>query len=191
MIMKWLEAERLGVADLLEDLTDAEWRQETLCTGWTMQEMAAHLTTSTRTGWPDVIKGAVRSGFDWNRMEDNNARVLAARFTRSELIAQIRATAASPKRAPMAAPIDPLVDFLVHGQDIARPLGRVREMPPEPAQAALEHVLKSPFWGARKRFRDTGIPDLPAPDLLMLATGRKLSTPGDNTVGNSNTRSKN
>ncbi len=191
MIMKWLEAERLGVADLLEDLTDAEWRQGTLCAGWTMQEMAAHLTTSTRTGWPDVIKGAVRAGFDWNRMEDNNARALAARFTRSELIAQIRATAASPKRAPMAAPIDPLVDFLVHGQDIARPLGRVREMPPEPAQAALEHVLKSPFWGARKRFRDTGIPDLPAPDLLMLATGRKLSTPGDNTVGNSNTRSKN
>lgn len=189
MIMKWLEAERLSVADLLEDLTDAEWRRETLCTGWTMQEMAAHLTTSTRTGWRDAIKGAVTSGFSFDRMGDRQARTIAARFTRSELIAQIRETAGSPKRAPGAAPIDPLVDFLVHGQDIARPLGRVREMPLEPAKAALEHVLKSPFWGARKRFRDTGIPDLPAPDLLMLATGRKLSTGGDNTVGNSNTRS--
>ena len=37
MIMKWLEAERLSVADLLEDLTDDEWQVETLCTGWTMQ----------------------------------------------------------------------------------------------------------------------------------------------------------
>jgi uncharacterized protein (TIGR03083 family) len=189
MIMKWLEAERLSVADLLEDLTDDEWRRETLCTGWTMQEMAAHLTTSTRTGWRDVLTGAVKAGFDWNRMEDQKARALAAEFTRSELIEQIRATAGSPKRAPMAAPIDPLVDFLVHGQDIARPLGRVRVMPLEPAQAALEHVLKSPFWGARKRFRESGISDLPAPDLLMLATGRELSTPGDNTVGNSNMRS--
>ncbi|MCP2197825.1 hypothetical protein LX90_001489 [Lentzea flava] len=106
-----------------------------------------------------------------------------------QLIAQIRETAASPKRAPGAAPIDPLVDFLVHGQDIARPLGRVREMPLEPARAALDHVMKSPFYGARKRFRVTGIPDLPVPDLLMLATDRKLSTAGDNTVGNSNTRS--
>lgn len=105
------------------------------------------------------------------------------------MIAQIRETAGLPKRALMAAPIDPLVDFLIHGQDIARPLGRVRAMPLEPAQAALEHVLKSPFWEARKRFRESGIPDLLAPDLLMLATGRELSTPGDNTVGNSNTRS--
>ncbi|MEV6712022.1 maleylpyruvate isomerase family mycothiol-dependent enzyme [Lentzea sp. NPDC051208] len=189
MIMKWLEAERLGVADLLEDLTDDEWQRGTLCEGWTMQTMAAHLTTSTRTGWRDVLTGVVKARFGWERMENERARAIAARFTRSELIAQIRVTAASPKRAPMAAPIDPLVDFLVHGQDIARPLGRVREMPLEPARAALGHVLKSPFWGARKRFRDSGIPDLPAPDLLMIATGRKLSTPGDNTVGNSNTRS--
>ncbi|MEV6243969.1 maleylpyruvate isomerase family mycothiol-dependent enzyme [Lentzea sp. NPDC051838] len=189
MIMKWLEAERLSVADLLEDLTDAEWQRETLCTGWTMQEMAAHLTTSTRTGWGDVLVGAFRARFDWNRMEDLKARSLAARFTRSELIAQIRSSAASPKRAPMASPIDPLVDFLVHGQDIARPLGRAREMPLEPAQAALDHVMKSPFWGARKRFPDGVLPALPAPDLLMLATGRVLSPPVDNTVGNSNTRS--
>ncbi|HEX8869800.1 MAG TPA: maleylpyruvate isomerase family mycothiol-dependent enzyme, partial [Lentzea sp.] len=173
MIMEWLEAERLSVADLLEDLTDDEWRCETLCAGWTAQEMAAHLTTSTRTGWGDVIRGIVRARFDWNRMEDLSARSLAARFTRSELIAQIRSTAASPKRAPMAAPIDPLVDFLVHGQDIARPLGRVREMPSEPAQAALDHVMKSPFWGARKRFPDGVLPALPASDLLMLATGRE------------------
>jgi len=189
MIMKWLEAERLSVADLLEDLTDDEWRRDTLCAGWTMQEMAAHLTTSTRTGWGDVIKGAVRARFDWNRMEDTKAHELATQFTRSELIARIRSTAASPKRAPMAAPIDPLVDFLVHGQDIARPLGRAREMPLEPARAALEHVLRSPFWGARKRFPGGVMPALPASDLLMLATGRELSPPVDNTVGNSNTRS--
>ncbi|MGI5503596.1 maleylpyruvate isomerase N-terminal domain-containing protein [Lentzea sp. CA-135723] len=101
MIMKWLEAERLGVADLLEDLTDDEWRRETLCTGWTVRTMAAHLTTSTRTGWRDVLTGVVKARFDC--MEDLKARAIAARFTRSELIEQIRATAASPKRAPMAA----------------------------------------------------------------------------------------
>ncbi len=187
--MKWLEAERVGVADLLDDLTDDEWRRETLCAGWTAQEMAAHLTTSTRTGWGDFLKGMASSGLSFDRMEDRRARVIAARFTRPELIARIRETAGSPKRAPGAAPIDPLVDFLVHGQDIARPLGRVRRMPPEPAEAALAHVMKSPFWGARKRFARTGIPDLPAPDLLMLATGRKLSTGGGNSVGNSNMRS--
>lgn len=189
MIMNWLEAERLSVADLLDDLTDDEWQRETLCTGWTMQEMAAHLTTSTRTGWWDAIKGAVTSGFSFDRMGDRQARAIAARFTRSELIAQIRETAASPKRAPGAAPIDPLVDFLVHGQDIARPLGRSREMPLEPAQSALEHVLRSSFYGARKRFPNGELPALPVSDLLMIATGRVLSTPGDNTVGNSNMRS--
>ena len=67
--------------------------------------------------------------------------------------------------------------------------GRRREMPLEPAQAALDQVTKSSFYGARKRFPTGKPPALPVSDLLMPAAGRKLSTAGDNTVGNSNTRS--
>ncbi|MED7932044.1 hypothetical protein SMD20_48050 [Nonomuraea sp. LP-02] len=52
-------------------------------------------------------------------------------------------------RAPGASPLDPLVDALVHGQDMARPLGRTRDMPAEAAVAALDHVVAGKFYGGR------------------------------------------
>ncbi|MEU4547296.1 hypothetical protein [Nonomuraea dietziae] len=86
-------------------------------------------------------------------------------------------TAGSPRRALGAGPLDPLVDALVHGQDAARALGRVREMPEGPVMAALEHVHDSSFHGARERFHGTRLVasnlDWSAGDLLLLATGRR------------------
>ncbi|WP_051737603.1 maleylpyruvate isomerase family mycothiol-dependent enzyme [Pseudonocardia halophobica] len=78
------------------------------------------------------------------------------------------------------------MDMLVHGQDIARPLGRPREMPAPAVAAALDHAWGSSFYGARKRFAGLRLratdPDWsagegeevrgPAADLLLLATGR-------------------
>lgn len=186
-ILGWVEAERLSVADLLEGLDDAAWEVSSLCQGWTVRHVAAHLTLSTRTTWSTMIKGVLRARGDWERMEADAAVRRAAAFTPAELIAQIRETAGSPRRAPMAGPLDPLVDFLVHGQDIARPLGLTRSMPPEQTRAALDHVVSSPFYGARKRLHGVRLvaTDMdwstgkgtqeaagPAGDLLLLATGR-------------------
>ncbi|MFE7761401.1 maleylpyruvate isomerase family mycothiol-dependent enzyme [Streptomyces sp. NPDC057438] len=192
-ILRWTEAERLGVADLLDGLDGHEWEKASLCAGWTMRDVAAHLTLSTRTTLLGTIRGAIRARGDWNRMEFDLARERAVRFGPAELVAQIRETAGSSRRAPLAAPLDPLVDFLVHGQDIARPLGRDRPMPAERATAALAHVAASPFYGARKRLRGvrmvatdatwaTGAgPDEvrgPVADLLLLATGRPAGLKG-------------
>jgi uncharacterized protein (TIGR03083 family) len=185
-ILAWVTAERLSFADLLDSLHDHEWQAPSLCAGWTVRDVAAHLTLSTRTTFGGVLKGMVRARGDWERMEYDVARRRAVTFTPAELIVQIRETADSPRRAPLSSPLDPLIDALVHGQDIARPLGRTRAMPVRPAVAALEHVLVSKFYGARKRLRDTrlvatdvdwsaGTGDEvrgPVSELLMLATGR-------------------
>ncbi|MFI0353877.1 maleylpyruvate isomerase family mycothiol-dependent enzyme [Actinomadura sp. 9N407] len=197
-ILAWTKAERLSFADLLEDLDEHEWRVDSLCSGWTVRDVAAHLTMSTRDTLPGMIKGIVRARGDWNRMMADQARKRAAEFEPADLIAQIRETAGSAKRAPFAAALDPLVDALVHGQDIARPLGRAREMPPEPTIAAIEHVRASAFYGARKRLKGITLvatdldwsagegPDEirgTTADLLLLASGRttglsSLSGPG-------------
>lgn len=197
-ILSWLQAERLSLADFLDDLDEHEWKAASLCPAWTVHDVAAHLTLSTRTTLLVTIKGAIRAGGNFNRMVADLALERAARFGPAALIAQIRETAGSARRAPGAGPLDPLVDALVHGQDIARPLGRVREMPAEPAIAALDYVHNSVFYGARKRFRgtrlvatdlgwsaDEGVDEVRGPmsDLLLLATGRPeglagLSGPG-------------
>ena len=183
-----IEAERLDLATFLDTLTDADWRVTSLCPAWTVHDVVAHLTLSTRTTLADVLRGAIRARGNWERMEADAATERAARFSPAELIAQFRETAASTKRSPGSKPLDTLTDALVHGQDIAIPLGRTREMPLDLAEAALNHVLKSPFYGARKRLRGTrltatntnwssgeGPNELrgPVQDLLLLATGRE------------------
>ena len=39
-----IDAQRLGLAGLLADLSEREWQQPSLCDGWTVRDVAAHLT---------------------------------------------------------------------------------------------------------------------------------------------------
>ncbi|MBB4907109.1 maleylpyruvate isomerase family mycothiol-dependent enzyme [Actinophytocola algeriensis] len=187
MILDWTRDERLSLADLFDSLTDHEWQAPSLCDGWTVLHVAAHMTMSTRTTGFVMFTGMLKAMGDFDRMVDNFARDRVARFSRQELIAQLRETAGSARRTPGAAPLDPLVDAIVHGQDVARPLGVARPMPVEQTTAALEHVRTSRFYGARKRFTGVrlvatdcdwsagdGPRELRGPvgDLLLVATGR-------------------
>ncbi|MEU4393955.1 maleylpyruvate isomerase family mycothiol-dependent enzyme [Kribbella sp. NPDC023855] len=186
-VLRWVEAERLSFADLLDDLADDEWSKDSLCAGWTVLDVAAHLTLSTRTTLGMVVWGAIKARGSFDRMEADLARKRATQFTRAELIEQIRVTAGSDRHTPGSSHLDCLLDALVHGQDIARPLGRPRSMPLEPAIAALEFVRTNKFYGAPKRLRgvrlvatDTdwsggeGPDELHAPvaDLILISTGR-------------------
>ncbi|WP_328989695.1 maleylpyruvate isomerase family mycothiol-dependent enzyme [Kribbella sp. NBC_01245] len=191
-ILAWTKAERLSLADFLEELREDEWQADSLCAGWTVRDVAAHMTMSTRTTWSVVLKTVFRARLSFDRMETILATERARRFTPAELIAQLRETAGSPHRTPGAGILDPLLDALVHGQDIARPLGRVRRMPIEPAIHAANHVIGSKFYGAHRRLRDTrlvatdcdwsagtGTQDLRGPlaDLILVATGRPAGLP--------------
>lgn len=86
-----------------------------------------------------------------------------------------------------------MIDVIVHGQDIGRPLGRTIIPGPEHVIAALDHVLASRWYGAKKRFADTrlvatdatwssgdGRHEVAAPvlDLLLAATGRSIEVGG-------------
>ena len=39
-----IDLQRQRTADLLDQLSDEEWRQPSLCQGWTIRDVAAHLT---------------------------------------------------------------------------------------------------------------------------------------------------
>jgi uncharacterized protein (TIGR03083 family) len=191
-ILRAVEAERRDLADLLDRLAPADWDAESLCANWTVRDVVAHLTLVTRLSKPAAVLGVLRARGDIHKMIGDAARRRAAEFTPAELVAQLRATAGSARRPLGAQPPDPLVDILVHGQDIARPLGRHRAMPPERVQPALEHVWSSSFYGARKRFAGLRFvaTDVdwsagegaevrgPSGELLLLLTGRPAGLDG-------------
>jgi len=147
-----IEIERLDLAAELDSLSPAEWSSPSLCAGWTVQDVVAHLTLATRLGPLAAMGGVLKARGDINRMIGDAARRRSAQFTPAQLIAQLRETAGSPKRPLGTQPPDPLVDMLVHGQDIVRPLGRTRAMDPTRVAAVLPHAATSSFYGAGKRF---------------------------------------
>lgn len=189
-ILAAVEAERLRLCTFLATLDPTDWATPSLCAGWTVRDVVAHLTTPTRTTMLEVITGAVRALGSFHRMADRQARTRAAAFPPADLIAQLRETAGSTRRMPGSAPMDPLVDILVHGQDIARPLGRPLSMPVDLALAALDHVKANGFSGAPKRIIDLRLVASdadwahgaagdevhgPAADLLLAVLGRPVA----------------
>jgi len=51
-----IDDQRRRTADLLEQLSEGEWRHASLCPGWTVRDVAAHLTLQElRIG--DVVAG--------------------------------------------------------------------------------------------------------------------------------------
>ena len=118
------------------------------------------------------------------------------------LIGEIRSMVGSRRLAPAVTHLEPLIDVLVHGQDIAVPLGRPYRMPVGAAATAATRVWAyrwplSTAFAARTRLRglelfatdtewsvgDGARVEGPVGALLLLLTGRtvalqQLSGPG-------------
>ncbi|GAA4940537.1 uncharacterized protein (TIGR03083 family) [Actinomycetospora succinea] len=182
-----IESERLRLADVLEQLAPEEWDVETLCTGWTVKTLVAHLTLTSRITRLEALRGVVAARFDINAFIDRAARARAAQYSPAELITQFRESAGWTQRPMGAKPTDPLVDILTHGQDLTRPLRRTLPMSPERVVPALDFVLSTSFYGAPKRMAGLrlvatdidwtsgdGDHELRGPigDLLLASTGR-------------------
>jgi uncharacterized protein (TIGR03083 family) len=198
-VWRTIDAERAALADLLETLSADEWRHPSLCTGWTVRDVAAHVISSPQATLGSVTAAMVRARGSFNRCVDVEARRLATRPV-DEIVADYRRFAGSRRHPPGTTHIDPLLDVLVHTQDIVIPLGRRHPMPLAAAQVAATKVWRMPFpFWARRRLRGfrliasdvpwaagDGVPVVgPIEAILLLLTGRTASLPrltGDGTA---------
>jgi uncharacterized protein (TIGR03083 family) len=180
-------AERHRVADLVADLPDEQWATPSLCSAWTVRDVVAHLTVTTRMTVPRLLRAAVLARGSFDRMAVDLAAQRAEAYPTEELVAQLRESADSTRRFPGSTPRDPLMDLVVHGQDIARPLGRRHVSPPDVVADCLAYVATNRFLGGPRRLAgvrlvstDTGWTlgegaELRGPDvdLLLVAAGRR------------------
>jgi uncharacterized protein (TIGR03083 family) len=195
--------QRLGLARLLDGLSDAEWEQPSLCAGWRVRDVAGHVAMAPQVpGLGSMLTDGIRARGSFHRLNHDVAVCHAARPTR-DIVDELR-TYADSRRLPVMTNYRNIVyDVLVHTQDIAIPLGRDYSMPSEAARGGADRVwtMGWPFW-ARRRLRgvrflatDTdwsagaGV-ELRGPIrmLLLLLTGRTatalphLSGPGVDTI---------
>ena len=181
-----VSTERRNLADHVAGLSEEQWSTQSLCEAWTVRHVVAHLGTTTRVTVRHLIGAAVKARGSFDRMEVDLAAARVAAYADMELVAQLRESADSTKRMPLSGPMDPLMDIVIHAQDIARPLGTDYVSPPEVVAACLAYVAGNKLMGGPKRVAgvrlvssDTGWslgdgPEVRGPDidLLLTAAGR-------------------
>ncbi|MBF6147809.1 MULTISPECIES: maleylpyruvate isomerase family mycothiol-dependent enzyme [Nocardia] len=181
-------AERASLVELLRALPESGWEQTSLCAGWRVRDVVAHLIMSADSGLGAILFNLIRARGDFDRMVRDTAIRYAGRSTTAQLLAELRDSVDARVTPVGTTPVDRLMDLLVHGQDIAIPLGIPREMPVAAAESALDRVWNGGFpFHARKKFGNyrlvasdgewtagTGpIIEGSVTNLLLLITGRR------------------
>ncbi len=150
--MREAEAERAELLELLTGLEPAQWEQESLCDGWSVRDVVAHLLSYEGVGMREVLPSMLRARMSLGRV---NAGFLSRQqgLTPDQLVDRLRTHLRPSGLTAARGGAVGLVDALVHQQDIRRPLGRLREIPGERLRYALGFAVTAPplrgFWHVR------------------------------------------
>lgn len=128
------------IADLLAELNEDQWNVMSLCEGWRVRHVAAHLVSREHTTF-QLLGLAVRHAGNMNRAIDAGARDISNRFTDLEVVEQLREMVGRRIVNKFVTPHDSMVETLVHGLDIAVPLGVDLEQPQDAMIAAIERSI--------------------------------------------------
>jgi uncharacterized protein (TIGR03083 family) len=188
----WLEIDRQreNLAALMAGFTETDWETPSLCPGWRVREVGAHLTLAQMSPLA-ALGNLARAGGSFNKMIRDTA-VRQARIPVERYPDLLRAMKGSRRKAPGVTPVEPLTDTLVHASDMLVPLGRPRTLPVEAAAVCATRCWDMGFpFGAQRRL--TGlrlvagdhdwsvgsgqVVEGSMQDLLLLVTGRHVVLP--------------
>lgn len=139
LIREEIIAERTRLTGLLAGLTAEQWSAPSLCDGWRVREVVAHLTMAYRLSAPRFLLGLARSGFRFNRFADSMAHADTARLSDAELLAALRDNVGHPWRPPGGGHVGALSHDIIHGFDFTVPLG-LPAAPPERIRLVLQQA---------------------------------------------------
>ena len=136
-----LAEERLATADLLAGLSDEQWAIPSLCSAWTVKDVAVHLLPATGKGVSEFLLAVVRARGNLHRASEALVAKYAAAMTTDEIVTALRENAADRFEPPGVGAAGPYTDVLVHRLDIAVPLGIEPDRPAEPWRTSLDFLV--------------------------------------------------
>ncbi len=132
--------ERVALSDLLEVVAPEAWDAPSLCGGWRVREVVAHLVllAEARSRLGFMLQNAVADPRP-NRGNDKLARRLTSTATRDELVDRLRRAKDGRFVVPGMPPDVALGEVLAHRADIAE----AAALPAHPADEALRTALEA------------------------------------------------
>jgi uncharacterized protein (TIGR03083 family) len=141
-MMDVIAAHRRALAAALGTLTTDQWRSASLCAGWTAAHVLAHLTMPFRISEADFMAGVLRCGGDFKKFSDEIAE-RDSRLPAAELVAILRASADTQWIPPGGGLTGALTHDVIHGLDIAWPLGLEQQIPEQAAVMVLDSLTST------------------------------------------------
>jgi len=182
-----ITAGRESFADYLTTLTAEEWAQPSLCSDWSVKDVAAHMLVIPTMSKGKVFRSFASSGFNLDKMNAKLVSQMTSTMTAEQIAAATRESAGSHGMPPGLKLPGVLTELVIHSGDIAGALGGSFALPVDDYVAGLEHLKDAqPVFGCKERIKglrlvatdaDWSTGDGPsveggAQDLLMAMTGR-------------------
>lgn len=129
------------LADLLAAASGAQWDTPSLCEGWRIREVVAHMTMAARYTQEEFMAELQRCGFDFTRLSNEIAARDASRPA-EELVADLRSEVMRHWTPPGGGYHGALNHVVIHGLDMTVPLGAPRGCPDQTIRVILDGLTR-------------------------------------------------
>ena len=185
-----IRTERVALIADLESVPETQWSTPSLCAGWTVRDVLAHMTTTAKMTPGKFIARYAGTGFRFNVFNAIGVREEQG-ASPADALARFKAELDSTTGPP--GPVDAMVaEAVIHGEDIRRPLGIAHAYQPEALTLVGNFVTRGNLLLGGKR-RSTGLkltatdvdwthgagPEVKGPmaSIILALTGRKAGLP--------------
>jgi uncharacterized protein (TIGR03083 family) len=134
-----ITAEREQLAAVLDGLAEESWNAPTLCAGWRVREVVAHMEMLYRYSPVRFLAELARSGGRFHRMADRCARRDGS-ASPHELVSVMAAAAVSARTPAGVGPQGALTHDVIHGLDVTVGLGLDRRVPEDSLRVVLDAI---------------------------------------------------
>lgn len=135
--------QRGAAADMFEGLTAEQLATPSLCDGWSVQVLAAHMALPMTLSKAGFVFEVLKQRGDLNRAMDVASRRAAAQSRHEQTVRTLRDRADHRFKPPGAPPVSALVEVMLHTRDAARPLGLDVGPTAQQWQPALDFLASS------------------------------------------------
>jgi uncharacterized protein (TIGR03083 family) len=134
-------AEFAALADLLDSATGAQWDTASLCAGWRIREVVAHMTMAARYPEDRFMAELRLCDFDFGRLS-NEIASRDAGLPASELVANLRSETMQHWTPPGGGYHGALNHVVIHGLDVTVPLGVPRRSTDDTIRIILDDLTE-------------------------------------------------
>ena len=183
-----VHAERKALATDLGGLSTKDWDRPSLCDGWTVRDVLAHMTSAAKLTPPAFFGQMIGSGFSFDKVQQKG--VAAQRgATPADTLANFESVLTSVKHPPGPNPTW-LGETIVHSEDIRRALGIQHRYPADAVVTVADFYQGSNLLiGSKRRISGLALratdadwshgtgPEVSGPvlSLVLAMTGRRAA----------------